>query len=111
MYWVEDKKLRIAKSLNTKDWQSPKSLLAIRKLAKTCSTYKEMAEALGWSVTATPIRLKKYNIRPGLPLAKSDSKEALTSINSIGYTPKKIEKRGEKRQYQKRDKSYWENLG
>lgn len=66
-YWVEEKKLRQARALASSDWESPKSLMKMRHMAKDGATIDEIVAALGWSVCEATVtkRLKKYNIVAG----------------------------------------------
>lgn len=64
-YWIEQKKLRMARAAASKDWENPEALKRMRHMAKAGATADDIASALQWGdVCAATIsaRLKKYNI-------------------------------------------------
>lgn len=65
-YWIEDKNLRQARAIASKDWENPKALLKMRHMANAGATQEEIANELGWDVcwATAAKRLKKYNVTP-----------------------------------------------
>ncbi len=63
---VNDRTLRMARSLAARDWERPKAIQRARHMAHDGASSAEIVAALGWdcSKQTAAARFKKYNIKP-----------------------------------------------